>query len=63
MKYQSQKIALAYIYVALILFAVQVTMGLVIGYIYVNPNFLSEILPALLQNSACRGIHAAGLVE
>ena len=45
MKYQSQKIALAYIYVALILFAVQVTMGLVIGYIYVNPNFLSEILP------------------
>ncbi|CAM3651235.1 cbb3-type cytochrome c oxidase subunit I [Paracoccus yeei] len=45
MKYQSQKIALAYIYAALILFAVQVTMGLVIGYIYVNPNFLSEILP------------------
>ncbi|MCV2449129.1 MULTISPECIES: cbb3-type cytochrome c oxidase subunit I [unclassified Paracoccus (in: a-proteobacteria)] len=45
MKYQSQKIALAYIYVALILFAVQVTMGVVIGYIYVNPNFLSEILP------------------
>ena len=45
MKYQTQKIALAYIYVALILFAVQVTMGLVIGYIYVNPNFLSEILP------------------
>ena len=45
MKYQSQKIALAYIYVALILFAVQVTMGVVIGYIYVNPNFLSEVLP------------------
>ncbi|MTH34394.1 nitric-oxide reductase large subunit [Paracoccus limosus] len=45
MKYQSQKIALAYIYVALILFAVQVTMGVVIGYIYVNPNFLSETLP------------------
>lgn len=45
MKYQSQRIALAYIYVALALFAVQVTMGLVIGYIYVNPNFLSEILP------------------
>lgn len=45
MKYQSQRIALAYIYVALILFAVQVSMGLVIGYIYVQPNFLSEILP------------------
>ena len=45
MKYQSQKIALAYIHVALALFAVQVTMGLVIGFIYVQPNFLSEILP------------------
>ncbi|WEF24817.1 cbb3-type cytochrome c oxidase subunit I [Paracoccus sp. S3-43] len=45
MKYQSQRIALAYIYVALTLFAVQVTMGLIIGYIYVNPNFLSEIMP------------------
>ena len=45
MKYQSQKIALAYILVALALFAVQVSMGLVIGYIYVQPNFLSEILP------------------
>ena len=45
MKYQSQRVALAYIIVALTLFAVQVTMGLVIGYIYVQPNFLSEILP------------------
>ncbi|MBL4928747.1 cbb3-type cytochrome c oxidase subunit I [Fuscibacter oryzae] len=45
MKYQSQKIALAYILVALTLFAVQVSMGVVIGYIYVEPNFLSEILP------------------
>ncbi|MFC3568867.1 cbb3-type cytochrome c oxidase subunit I [Paracoccus sp. TOH] len=45
MKYQTQKIALAYIYVALALFAVQVLMGLLIGYIYVNPNFLSETLP------------------
>ena len=45
MKYQSQRIALAYILVALTLFAVQVSMGVVIGYIYVQPNFLSEILP------------------
>lgn len=45
MKYQSQKIALAYIYVALLLFAVQVLAGLGIGYIYVMPNFLSETLP------------------
>ncbi len=45
MKYQTQKIALAYILVALALFAVQVSMGVLIGYIYVEPNFLSEILP------------------
>lgn len=45
MKYQSQRVALAYIYVALILFAVQVSMGLLIGFIYVEPNFLSETLP------------------
>ncbi len=45
MKYQSQRIAYAYFTIALILFAVQVTMGIVIGYIYVSPNFLSELLP------------------
>ena len=45
MKYQSQKVALAYIVTALILFVVQVTMGLVVGYIYVEPNFLAEVLP------------------
>ncbi|MCB2128187.1 MAG: cbb3-type cytochrome c oxidase subunit I [Rhodobacteraceae bacterium] len=45
MKYPTQKIALIYFAVALALFAVQVTMGLVIGWIYVSPNFLSEILP------------------
>jgi nitric oxide reductase subunit B len=45
MKYQSQKIALAYFGVAMALFAVQVTLGLVMGWIYVSPNFLSELLP------------------
>ena len=45
MKYQSQKIALVYMVTALALFAVQVSMGLVLGWIYVSPNFLSEILP------------------
>ncbi len=45
MKYQTQKIAIAYFYVALALFAVQVTMGLILGWIYVSPNFLSEVLP------------------
>ena len=45
MKYQSQKIALAYFAVAMALFAVQVTLGLVMGWIYVDGNFLSEMLP------------------
>jgi nitric oxide reductase subunit B len=45
MKYQSQKVALAYFYVALALFAVQVSGGLLAGYIYVFPNTLSELLP------------------
>ena len=58
MKYQSQRVALAYIYVALILFAVQVSMGLVIGYIYVEPNFLSELLPF----SIARMLHTNSLI-
>ncbi len=45
MKYYSQRIAFAYFGVAMILFALQVTFGLLMGYIYVNPNFLSDILP------------------
>lgn len=45
MKYQSQSIALIYFSVALAIFAVQVSGGLLAGWIYVSPNFLSEILP------------------
>ncbi|WP_347266656.1 cbb3-type cytochrome c oxidase subunit I [Paracoccus sp. (in: a-proteobacteria)] len=45
MRYQTQRIAYAYFLVAMALFALQVTFGLVMGYIYVNPNFLSELLP------------------
>ena len=45
MKYESQKIALAYFSVAMALFAVQVSAGLLAGYIYVFPNTLSETLP------------------
>ena len=45
MKYQSQKIALAYFSVAMALFLVQVTLGLLMGWIYVDGNFLTEILP------------------
>lgn len=58
MKYQSQKIALAYILVALALFAVQVTMGVVLGYIYVQPNFLAEVLPF----SVARMLHTNSLI-
>ena len=45
MKYQTQKIALAYFVTAMALFVVQVSLGLVLGWIYVDGNFLSDILP------------------
>ncbi|MEM9635304.1 MAG: cbb3-type cytochrome c oxidase subunit I, partial [Pseudomonadota bacterium] len=45
MKYESQKVALAYFAVALGLFAIQVLGGLLAGWVYVQPNFLSELLP------------------
>ena len=45
MKYKSQKVALAYFYAALALFAIQVSGGLLAGWVYVSPNFLSELLP------------------
>ncbi len=45
LKYQSQKIALAYFAVAMALFVVQVTMGLIIGWVYLDPNLLAELLP------------------
>ena len=58
MKYQSQKIALAYFAVALALFAVQVTMGLILGWIYVSPNFLSGLLPF----NIARMLHSNSLI-
>jgi len=45
MKYQSQKIALAYFAVAMALFAIQVLGGLLAGFVYISPNFLSGLLP------------------
>jgi len=45
MKYQSQKIAMAYFLVAMALFLVQVLVGLLAGWIYVSPNTLSELAP------------------
>ena len=58
MKYQSQQIATAYFTAALALFAVQVTMGLILGWIYVSPNFLSELLPF----NIARMLHSNSLV-
>ncbi len=58
MKYQSQKIALAYFVVAMALFAVQVTMGLTMGWVYVAPNFLSDLLPF----NILRMLHSNSLV-
>ncbi len=45
MKYQSQIVAKAYIYCALLLFGLQIAGGLLAGWVYVSPNFLAEILP------------------
>ena len=45
MKYQTQKIALAYFSVALALFLIQIIGGLLVGWVYVSPNFLSELVP------------------
>jgi nitric oxide reductase subunit B len=45
MKYTSQRIALAYFVTAIALFLVQVLVGLLLGWIYVSPNTLSDILP------------------
>ena len=45
MKYQSQKIAMAYFATAMGVFAIQVLGRLFSGFIYITPNFLSELLP------------------
>lgn len=45
MKYETQKIASAYFLVAMALFIVQVSGGLLAGWIYISPNTLSEALP------------------
>jgi nitric oxide reductase subunit B len=58
MKYQSQKVAYAYFICALGLFGIQVLGGLLAGWIYVAPNFLSEILPF----NIVRMIHTNALV-
>ncbi len=58
MKYQSQKIAMAYFAVAMGLFAIQVLGGLLAGFIYISPNFLSDLLPF----NVVRMLHTNALV-
>ena len=58
MKYHTQRIAMAYFVTAMALFAVQVTMGLIMGWIYVSPNFLSELLPF----NIARMLHSNSLI-
>ncbi len=58
MKYQSQKVAYAYFLVAMALFAVQVSDGLLAGWIYVMPNTLSEAAPF----NVVRMLHTNSLV-
>ncbi len=58
MKYSSQKVAYAYFVAALGLFAIQVLGGLLAGWIYVSPNFLSELLPF----NIVRMVHTNALV-
>ncbi|WP_298571562.1 cbb3-type cytochrome c oxidase subunit I [uncultured Aliiroseovarius sp.] len=45
MKYQTQRIAYWYFLAAMAVFAVQVLGGLWAGWIYISPNFLSELMP------------------
>ncbi len=58
MKYQSQKVAYAYFICAMALFGIQVLGGLLAGWIYISPNFLSEILPF----NVIRMLHTNSLV-
>lgn len=58
MKYETQKIALAYFAVALALFAIQVLGGVLAGTVYVMPNFLADLLPF----NIIRMLHSNSLV-
>jgi len=58
MKYATQKVALPYFYGAMLLFAVQVLVGVLAGAVYVMPNLLSELLPF----NILRMIHTNALI-
>lgn len=58
MKYQTQAIAKWYWFAAIALFVVQVVAGLWAGFIYVEPNFLSGLMPF----NIVRMIHSNALI-
>jgi len=58
MKYQTQRIAQVYFMTAMALFLVQVSVGLLLGWIYVAPNTLSEFLPF----NVARMLHTNSLI-
>lgn len=45
MRYESQKVAIIFFAGALLLFAAQVSVGVIAGLVYVTPNFLAELVP------------------
>ena len=58
MKYQTQAIAKWYWFAAIALFVVQVVAGLWAGFIYIEPNFLSGLMPF----NIVRMIHSNALI-
>jgi len=58
MKYATQKVALPYFAGAMLLFVVQVLVGILAGTVYVYPNFLAELLPF----NILRMIHTNALI-
>ena len=58
MKYETQRVAYWYFLAAMGLFGIQVLGGLLAGWVYVSPNFLSELLPF----NVIRMIHTNALI-
>ncbi len=56
--YESQKIALMYFVVAIILFGAQLLFGLIAAYQFINPDFLFDVLPF----SVARMLHINALI-
>ena len=58
MKYPTQRVALAYFICAMVLFGVQIVVGVLAGTVYVFPNFLSDVIPF----NVLRMIHTNALI-